>query len=54
VQAAFRGLAMKQHPDRFEDPKQKQAATVKFRHILEAYAVLRDDNKRHLYDSNNL
>lgn len=54
VQAAFRGLAMKQHPDRFEDPKQKQAATVKFRHILEAYTVLRDDNKRHLYDSNNL
>lgn len=54
VQAAFRGLAMKQHPDRFEDSKQKAAATVKFRHILEAYTVLRDNNKRHMYDSNQL
>ena len=50
VQAAFRGLAMKQHPDRFDDPKQKEAATVAFRHILEAYTVLRDDKKRQLYD----
>ena len=54
VQAAFRGLAMKQHPDRFDDPKQKAVATVRFRHILEAYTVLRDDNKRHMYDSNQL
>ena len=54
VQAAFRGLAMKQHPDRFDDPKQKQSATVKFRHILEAYTVLRDDRKRQLYDMNQL
>lgn len=54
IQAAFRGLAMKQHPDRFEDPKQKQAATVKFRHILEAYSVLRDDSKRHQYDAGQL
>lgn len=50
VQAAFRGLAMKQHPDRFDDPQQKEAATVTFRHILEAYTVLRDDRKRQLYD----
>lgn len=54
IQAAFRGLAMKEHPDRFEDPKQKQAATIKFRHILEAYSVLRDDNKRHQYDAGQL
>lgn len=54
VQAAFRGLAMKQHPDRFEDQKQKQVATVRFRHILEAYTVLRDDRKRQMYDCNQL
>lgn len=54
VQAAFRGLAMKQHPDRFDDPKQKESATVAFRHILEAYTVLRDDRKRQLYDMNQL
>lgn len=54
VQAAFRGLAMKQHPDRFDDEKQKQVATVKFRHILEAYSVLRDNNKRQMYDSGQL
>ena len=54
IQAAFRGLAMKQHPDRFDDPKQKEVATVKFRHILEAYSVLRDDNKRQQYDAGQL
>lgn len=54
IQAAFRGLAMKQHPDRFEDPQQKQAATVKFRHILDAYSVLRDNNKRQQYDAGQL
>ena len=54
VQAAFRGLAMKQHPDRFDDHKQKEVATVRFRHILEAYTVLRDDRKRQLYDSHQL
>lgn len=54
VQAAFRGLAMKQHPDRFDDPKQKASATVSFRQILEAYTVLRDDTKRQLYDMNQL
>ncbi|KAL3135156.1 hypothetical protein ABBQ32_008090 [Trebouxia sp. C0010 RCD-2024] len=54
VQAAFRGLAMKQHPDRFDDPQQKASATVVFRQILEAYTVLRDDRKRQLYDMNQL
>lgn len=54
IQAAFRGLAMKQHPDRFKDPKQKEVATVKFRHILEAYGVLRDDKKRRQYDTDQL
>lgn len=54
IQAAFRGLAMKEHPDRFEDPKQKQKATVRFRHILEAYSVLRDERKRQQYDAGQL
>lgn len=54
IQAAFRGLAMKQHPDRFDDPKQKESANAKFRLILEAYTVLRSDTKRQLYDSNQL
>ena len=54
IQAAFRGLAMKQHPDRFDDPKQKASANAKFRQILEAYTVLRSDTKRQLYDSNQL
>lgn len=42
IQAAFRGLAMQQHPDRFQDPNKKQEAQAKFKRISEAYTVLRD------------
>ena len=42
VQSAFRGLAMKDHPDRYSDPKEKEAAKVRFQKLSEAYTVLRD------------
>ncbi|KAI8061199.1 hypothetical protein BDF21DRAFT_369498 [Thamnidium elegans] len=50
IQSAFRGLAMKHHPDRFSDPEQKKVAKVKFQSISSAYSVLRDAKKRRLYD----
>ncbi|KAI9471984.1 MAG: hypothetical protein EXX96DRAFT_642277 [Benjaminiella poitrasii] len=50
IQSAFRGLAMKYHPDRFTGEKEKQEAKVKFQAISSAYSVLRDASKRKNYD----
>lgn len=46
VQSAFRKLARKHHPDVSKDPK----AEDRFKEINEAYGVLKDDEKRALYD----
>ncbi|KAJ3342897.1 hypothetical protein HDU93_000556 [Gonapodya sp. JEL0774] len=50
LQSAFRGLAMKHHPDRYSTAKEKQAATKRFQAVSEAYGVLRDSVKRREYD----
>ncbi|KAI8878809.1 DnaJ-domain-containing protein [Backusella circina FSU 941] len=50
IQSAFRGLAMKYHPDRFSKAEEKNKAKVKFQAISNAYSVLRDPKKRQLYD----
>ncbi|KAK4514837.1 Arp2/3 complex subunit, actin nucleation center [Mucor velutinosus] len=50
IQSAFRGLAMKWHPDRFTDAEEKNKAKVKFQAISSAYSVLRDAKKRKHYD----
>src|SRR6516164_5934473 len=47
LKKAYRGLAMKFHPDR--NPGDK-AAEHKFKEINEAYDVLKDDHKRAAYD----
>jgi curved DNA-binding protein len=46
VQKAFRGLARKHHPDVSKEAK----AEDKFKEINEAYEVLKDSEKRGLYD----
>ncbi|HII53950.1 molecular chaperone DnaJ [Candidatus Micrarchaeota archaeon CG08_land_8_20_14_0_20_49_17] len=46
LQAAFRKLALKYHPDR----NKEAGAEDKFKEISEAYAVLSDGEKRHTYD----
>ncbi len=46
VQKAFRGLARKHHPDVSKEPK----AEERFKQINEAYEVLKDTQKRGLYD----
>ena len=50
VQAAYRGLALKHHPDRVPEA-QKAQASQKFLAIQEAYSVLRDPVKRRDYDA---
>ena len=47
LKKAYRKLAMQYHPDRNPGSKEAEA---KFKEISEAYDVLRDDNKRALYD----
>ncbi|KAG0215510.1 hypothetical protein BGX28_009558 [Mortierella sp. GBA30] len=50
IQSAFRGLAMKWHPDRFNTPQEKAVGKKKFQEITAAYSVLRDAKKRKSYD----
>jgi len=47
IKKAYRGLAMKHHPDRNPDDKE---AERKFKEASEAYEVLKDDDKRAAYD----
>jgi molecular chaperone DnaJ len=47
IKSAYRKLALKYHPDR--NPGDKQAED-KFKEAAEAYSVLADTDKRHMYD----
>ena len=47
IKTAYRKLAMTYHPDRNNGSKE---AEEKFKEITEAYDVLRDPDKRSLYD----
>jgi molecular chaperone DnaJ len=49
IKKAYRRLAMKHHPDRVA-PGEKEAAEEKFKEITEAYEVLRDPERRAVYD----
>jgi molecular chaperone DnaJ len=49
IKKAYRRLAMEHHPDRVA-PEQKAAAEERFKEITEAYEVLRDAEKRAMYD----
>jgi DnaJ-class molecular chaperone len=49
IRVAFRKLALKYHPDRFEDA-QRAAAEERFQGITEAFNVLRDPGRREKYD----
>lgn len=49
IKKAYRGLALKHHPDRVQ-ADQKKEAEERFKEISEAYAVLSDPEKRAVYD----
>jgi len=48
LKKAYRGLAMKWHPDKHAENKAE--AEAKFKEITEAYEVLSDPNKKEVYD----
>ena len=48
LKKAYRKMAVKWHPDKNQDKKEK--AEAKFKEIGEAYDVLSDKNKRAIYD----
>jgi molecular chaperone DnaJ len=49
IKSAYRKAALKWHPDR--NPENKTEAETKFRECTEAYSVLSDPQKRHVYDT---
>ena len=50
IRAAFRGLALKHHTDRFAAGDQRARAEVKFQEMTEAFNVLTDPEAREKYD----
>lgn len=48
LKKAYRKLSLKWHPDK--NPNNKETAEQKFKEINEAYAVLKDNEKRKIYD----
>jgi molecular chaperone DnaJ len=50
IKKAYKKLAKKYHPDRFQDSNEKKKAEEKFKEINEAAAVLGDEKKRAQYD----
>jgi DnaJ-class molecular chaperone len=49
IERAYKALSMKYHPDT-ADEAERQSATRRMQRINEAYAVLRDTNRRAAYD----
>lgn len=49
IRQAYRSLALKHHPDR-HSPENKAQAEERFKKINDAYNILRDSEKRRLYD----
>jgi hypothetical protein len=50
IRSAYRDLVKRHHPDLFNTPGEKAAATEKLRLLNEAYAVLGNAERRRLYD----
>ncbi|TYZ65728.1 hypothetical protein PybrP1_011989 [[Pythium] brassicae (nom. inval.)] len=54
LKKAYRTLALKHHPDKVDDPQEKEAAKERFVEVSEAYEVLSDPQKKAEYDEARL
>ncbi|CAH0018194.1 unnamed protein product [Clonostachys rhizophaga] len=53
VKKAYRKAALKYHPDKVAED-QRAESEVKFKEVTQAYEILSDDEKRHLYDTHGM
>ncbi|PHH58613.1 hypothetical protein CDD81_5083 [Ophiocordyceps australis] len=53
IKKAYRKAALKYHPDKVPE-EQRQESEVKFKEVTQAYEILSDENRRHLYDTQGM
>ncbi|ORY69894.1 uncharacterized protein BCR38DRAFT_94915 [Pseudomassariella vexata] len=53
IKKAYRKLALQHHPDKVPEG-QREEAEAKFKSITQAYEILRDDEKRAMYDQHGM
>jgi DnaJ family protein A protein 2 len=53
IKKAYRKSALKYHPDKVPE-EQRAESEVKFKEITQAYEILADEEKRHLYDTHGM
>ncbi|KAI1398904.1 DnaJ-domain-containing protein [Hypoxylon fuscum] len=53
IKKAYRKLALQHHPDKVPED-QRAESEVKFKSVTQAYEILRDDDKRALYDKHGM
>jgi DnaJ family protein A protein 2 len=53
IKKAYRKAALQHHPDKVEE-EHKEAAEAKFKAVTQAYEILRDEEKREMYDQHGM
>ncbi|KAK2771217.1 hypothetical protein FQN53_005141 [Emmonsiellopsis sp. PD_33] len=53
VRKAYRKAALAHHPDKVA-PEEREGAEVRFKAVSQAYDILYDDEKRHIYDTHGM
>ncbi|KAH8600232.1 putative DnaJ protein like protein xdj1 [Bisporella sp. PMI_857] len=53
VKKAYHKAALQHHPDKVPED-QREAADIKFKDVSKAYEILKDEEKRHLYDTHGM
>ncbi|OAQ66706.1 chaperone protein dnaJ 2 [Pochonia chlamydosporia 170] len=53
IKKAYRQAALKYHPDKVP-LEQREESEIKFKEITQAYEILSDEQKRHLYDAHGM